>query len=217
MNAPAESSATPSPKPALKPRISIFVATACGLGYLPKAPGTWGSLGGIFLTTIPFLLWAQLSIYAESAGLATIFIDNRNLNPYLAMQILSILFVALIGVWTSGRAARFWGQDDPQKVVIDEVSGVQITVILGCVLPIWWKAYSATWESSVWGYLAHDSTLNWKYLLVGLILFRVFDIWKPFPARQAESLPRGWGIMADDWVAGIYAAICLWIARAVGL
>jgi phosphatidylglycerophosphatase A len=58
---------------------------------------------------------------------------------------------------------------------------------------------------------------NWKYLLLGFILFRVFDIWKPFPARQAESLPGGLGIMADDWIAGIYAALGLWIARAVGL
>ncbi len=58
---------------------------------------------------------------------------------------------------------------------------------------------------------------NWKYLLLGFILFRILDIWKPFPARQAESLPGGWGIMADDWVAGVYAAIGLWIARAAGL
>ncbi len=62
-----------------------------------------------------------------------------------------------------------------------------------------------------------DFAVNWKYLLLGLILFRVFDIWKPFPARQAESLPGGLGIMADDWIAGIYAALGLWIARAIGL
>ena len=59
--------------------------------------------------------------------------------------------------------------------------------------------------------------LNWKYLLLGFILFRLFDIWKPFPARQAESLPGGWGIMADDWIAGVYAALGLWLARAVGM
>ena len=57
-----------------------------------------------------------------------------------------------------------------------------------------------------------DAALNWKYFLLGLILFRVFDIWKPFPARQAESLPGGWGIMADDWLAGVYAAILLKVA-----
>ena len=59
--------------------------------------------------------------------------------------------------------------------------------------------------------------LNWKYLLAGFILFRVFDIWKPFPARLAESLPGGLGIMADDWVAGVYAAVALALARQLGL
>ncbi|MGH9708027.1 MAG: phosphatidylglycerophosphatase A [Candidatus Acidiferrales bacterium] len=48
------------------------------------------------------------------------------------------------------------------------------------------------------------------------MLFRVFDIWKPFPVRQAESLPGGWGIMADDWLAGIYAALILWGVHAIG-
>lgn len=79
-------------------------------------------------------------------------------------------------------------------MVIDEVSGQLISYFgIGAALP------------------------NWKYLLLGFILFRVFDIWKPFPARQAESLPGGLGIMADDWIAGIYAALGLWIARALGL
>ena len=61
------------------------------------------------------------------------------------------------------------------------------------------------------------TVLNWKTFLLGFILFRVFDIWKPFPARQAESLPGGLGIMADDWIAGIYAALILWAVRAAGM
>ena len=56
------------------------------------------------------------------------------------------------------------------------------------------------------------SLLNWKFLLAGFILFRLFDIAKPFPCRRLENLPGGWGIMADDWMAGIYAAICLRLA-----
>ena len=91
--------------------------------------------------------------------------------------------------------AKYRGMKDPQFVVIDEVSGQMI-------------AYFG---------LACTAFANWKYLLLGFILFRVFDIWKPFPARQAESLPGGLGIMADDWIAGIYAALGLWIARALGL
>ncbi len=67
-----------------------------------------------------------------------------------------------------------------------------------------------------YGFWWHGA-VRWKYLLLGFILFRLFDIWKPFPVRQAESLPGGWGIMADDWVAAVYAGIGLWIARAAGL
>jgi phosphatidylglycerophosphatase A len=54
--------------------------------------------------------------------------------------------------------------------------------------------------------------LYWKTYLLGFILFWALDIWKPFPARQLERLPGGWGIMADDWMAGIYAAIVLRVA-----
>jgi phosphatidylglycerophosphatase A len=216
MSASAESSPSASAKPMRKPYVSIFLATACGLGYLPKAPGTWGSLGGLVVTTIPFLFMAQMSLERDAAGLVTMYVNNRHIDLYLLMQITGALLIAAIGVWSATRAARYWGAEDPQKVVIDEVSGQHLTIVLGCALPIW-HAVAPTWQSSVWGFLAHDSTLNWKYLLLGLILFRVFDIWKPFPARQAERLPGGWGIMADDWAAGIYGAIGLWIARAAGL
>jgi phosphatidylglycerophosphatase A len=102
-------------------------------------------------------------------------------------------------------------------VVIDEVSGQHLTLLLGLAIPIWWKPAEIVSHDYMLGLVSFHSALNWKYLLLGFILFRLFDIWKPFPARQAESLPGGWGIMTDDWVAGIYAAIGLWIARAAGL
>ncbi|HEY6465063.1 MAG TPA: phosphatidylglycerophosphatase A [Candidatus Acidoferrales bacterium] len=217
MSAPAGSPLSPaSSEPRKKPGLSIFIATAGGLGYLPKAPGTWGALGGTVLTLLPFLLCAWISMAADAGGIVTIYVDNHNINAYLLMQIVLGLIIAAIGVWSAGRAARFWDQEDPQKVVIDEVSGQHLAVVLGCALPISRVVYGS-WQTSIWGYLAHDATLNWKYLLLGFILFRVFDIWKPYPARQAESLPGGWGIMADDWMAGIYAAIGLWIARAAGI
>jgi phosphatidylglycerophosphatase A len=203
--------------PLRKPRLSIFFATAAGLGYIPKAPGTFGALGGLIIVVLPFLLCANLSISMGSAGLATVYVDNRNVDPYLLMQIVAGLLVAALGVFTATRAARFWQEEDPQKIVIDEVSGQHLAIVLGCALPVWWRAPAVTWQPTVWGFLAHDATLNWKYLLVGFILFRAFDIWKPFPVRQAEALPGGWGIMADDWLAGIYAALGLWIARAAGL
>src|SRR5258708_13435083 len=64
-------------------------------------------------------------------------------------------------------------------------------------------------DLSIYGLFFALSLVNWKYLLLGFILFRVFDIWKPLPIRRLEKLPGGWGIMADDWMAGIYAAILL--------
>jgi phosphatidylglycerophosphatase A len=182
----ADNSADGEPRPS-KPRFSLFLATAGGLGYLPKAPGTWGSLAGV-------LIYAVIRKQFHG-GPATKWISvvGLNLQMPIFLACIAAIAVAFVGVWVSTRVARYTGIQDPQFIVIDEVSGQMFT------------------------YLFALAPANWKYLLLGLILFRVFDIWKPFPARQAESLPGGWGIMADDWIAGVYAAICLWLARAAGL
>lgn len=171
------------PRSARKPRWSVFFSTACYAGYLPKAPGTIGSLLGVLL------YWATETWSARV---------NRS-SPYSAIVwplyvgVAVALLLAFAGVFVSSRAARWKGEKDPQCVVVDEVSGQFFT------------------------YLFALAPLNWKYLALGFILFRGFDIWKPFPARQAEALPGGWGIMADDWIAAIYAALGLWVARAIGL
>ncbi len=169
-----------------KPRLSLFIATACGLGYLPKAPGTWGSLAAIpiyywIVTRFPLATVSERPTVAASTEWAVV----------TALPV--AIAIALLGLWSSNRAARFSGKKDPQFVVIDEVSGQFLT------------------------YLVALAPANWKYLLLGFILFRLFDIWKPFPARQAESLPGGWGIMTDDWIAGIYAGLGLWLLRVLGL
>ena len=195
---------------ATRPRFALFVATACGLGYLPKAPGTWGSLGGIILLFVP---WLFLGAAVRILGGVMFY----GFDPLLVANCLFGFAAASMGVWSANRAARFWQQKDPQRVVIDEVSGQHLTLLLGCTAPIWWRPESDSSGGFALGLLTFHSALGWKYLLLGFILFRLFDIWKPFPVRQAESLPGGWGIMADDWVAAIYAAIGLWIARAVGL
>jgi len=220
-DAPQEAAAVaPARKPAAerKPRFALFIATACGLGYLPVAPGTCGSLVGVALYAIlarPLSITRMISISDGGATFLTV------VSRPLALSCAVALVVALVGLWASGRTARYSAKKDPQFVVIDEVSGQHLTLLLGLGVPIWWKGASAAALSSMSVYLPGASLYfdapNWKYLLVGFILFRVFDIWKPFPARQAESLPGGWGIMADDWIAGIYAGIGLWIARAAGL
>jgi phosphatidylglycerophosphatase A len=92
--------------------------------------------------------------------------------------------IFVVGVWAAGRAERFFGRTDPGYVVIDEVAGQVIT------------------------FLAQPEA-SWKWLLAGFVLFRAFDVIKPFPARQAERLPGGWGIMMDDVLAGLYSLAAL--------
>jgi phosphatidylglycerophosphatase A len=209
-----------------KPRVSLAIATAFGLGYLPKAPGTFGSLAGLALAIFPFWLPMLGSIlWPEGFGFS--FGNTPTIDPVVSFQIVLTVVLALIGVWSAHRAAKYWSVKDPQRVVVDEVSGQHLALLLGGFWPrhalprvniwsgmginqhVWWSGNPIGLN----GWIAP----NWKYLLLGFILFRVFDIWKPFPARQAESLPGGLGIMADDWIAGIYAALGLWIARALGL
>jgi phosphatidylglycerophosphatase A len=204
-----------------KPRFALFIATAAGLGFLPIAPGTWGSVAGLLLALVP--MWAFFGVI-DAFMMATrrgsgffVFNFHLYLDPFLWGHIALMALVATIGVWSATRAAQFWGEKDPQRVVIDEVSGQHLTLLLGCAFPVWWRVSVAPSTGWPLGLITVHSPLNWKYLLLGFILFRAFDIWKPFPARQAESLPGGWGIMADDWVAGIYAAMGLWGARALGL
>jgi phosphatidylglycerophosphatase A len=92
--------------------------------------------------------------------------------------------IFVIGVWAASRAERFFGRTDPGHVVIDEVAGQVIT------------------------FLAQPQA-SWKWLLAGFVLFRFFDVVKPFPARRAERLPAGWGIMTDDVLAGLYSLAAL--------
>ena len=103
-----------------------------------------------------------------------------------AIAVLAAASLALfaLGVWAAGDAEEFFGRTDPGQVVVDEVVGQMVTFLL----------------------FPHAT---WKWLVGGFLLFRAFDIVKPFPARQAERIPRGWGIMLDDVVAGLYGLAVL--------
>jgi phosphatidylglycerophosphatase A len=184
-----------------KPRLALAIATGFGLGYLPKAPGTFGSLLGVFLACLP---WLALLIIRRLAPIPYGYTRNyywTDIHVASQFSLLSVgglaIITSVLGVWAADRVAAHLHKKDPQTVVVDEVAG-QLIAYLGV-------ASIATFA------------LNWQYLLAGFILFRVFDIWKPFPARRAESLPGGLGIMADDWVAGLYAALALALARQLGL
>jgi phosphatidylglycerophosphatase A len=214
-----------------KPRLALAIATALGVGYLPKAPGTFGSLVGVataFLSSVFFLQPASVrALFSLHPDYETVLrnelfpLPGSNVhNAVLALPIFFALglFLVLgaIGVWSASRAATYSGTEDPQFVVIDEVAGQHLALLLP-LIPIALPHLTAHMDLSDFTIFFALSLVNWKYLLLGFILFRVFDIWKPWPIRGLEKLPGGWGVMADDWMAGIYAAILLRVALHYGL
>ena len=99
--------------------------------------------------------------------------------------------VTLVGIPATTLVARAADLKDPQFVVIDEVAGQLVALI---AVPLAWKTF-----------------------LAGFILFRVFDMWKPFPIRHLERLPEGTGIVVDDLGAGLYALIGVHLLLHFGL
>ena len=146
----------------------LGVSTGLGLGYMPVAPGTFGSLLGIPL------------------GLAL-----ATLSPMVAYAISFVLFFVFAAA--ADRACRHWGQSDSGRVVSDEVLGQAIALV---------GARSV---------LAGEHYLpKWGVVVGAFLLFRLFDIFKPFPARTFDRMESGFGVVADDVVAGLYAAFVVW-------
>jgi phosphatidylglycerophosphatase A len=146
-------------------RVAYAVATCLGLGYVPVAPGTAGSLGalaiGIFL---------------------------HHYHGWGRPEFLLLAAAAVIpGIWAVHVTAASIGKKDPSLVVVDEAIGQWVT-------------------------LAGVTAYNWKSWMAAFLLFRLFDIFKPPPIRQAERLPGGLGIVADDVVAGVAGALVLFAA-----
>ena len=104
-------------------------------------------------------------------------------NP--AWQIVAIVLITGFGIWAASRTERILRLKDPGKVVVDEVAGQMIAM-----LPL--------------SFIASPGRSG---IIISFILFRLFDIFKPYPARRFERLHSGLGIMADDLVAGVYAAL----------
>ena len=227
-----ESQMTPSTEAATqKPNLAYAIATAAGVGYAPIAPGTFGSLVGVItaiLTSLFFLRPHSFGdLFSPMRMADRTLMDHHFLVPGadihdaalivpVTCAILLVLLLSFVGVWSAGKAASFAGMVDPQFVVIDEVAGQHITFILP-LIPVAIPHFAAHMDFSEYAIYSALSMLNWKYLLAGFILFRLFDIWKPFPIRNLEKLPGGWGIMADDWLAGVFAAIVLKVALHFGL
>lgn len=127
----------------------------------------------------------------SAVGLA-LFAAIRWLDVPLA-EPAAVVVVAVVGIWAAGVAERHWGRTDPGAVVIDEVAGMLLTL---AAVPV-----------------------SWAGAVVGFLVFRAYDIVKPFGARQCERLPGGYGVMTDDLVAGLYGnltmRVLLWLLPAL--
>lgn len=168
-----------------------LAVTTFGVGYLPLAPGTWGSMVGV-------------AIYLGIAWLVTFlaFVFKSQISgvgwyPFVswvhAVILIAFLLFTLLGVWAAGRSTELFGDLDPSHAVVDEVIG-QLIVFLFVPFGI-----------------------GWPLILAGFLLFRLFDIWKPYPIDYLQVLPGGIGVCADDILAGVYAGICLSVIYAVSL
>ena len=145
-----------------------MLLTGFGLGFLPVAPGTWGSLP-------PAIIFALMRYLELSAVLIAI------------VMVIFVLAGSFVCIRFSGGLATELGKKDPGQIVADEFAG-QAVVFL--ILPVISSGIVVT-------------------AIAGFLLFRLFDIIKPWPIKKLEKLPNGWGILCDDLLAGIYAMIVL--------
>ncbi len=158
------------------PDLTLWIARGFGLGRLPKAPGTFGTLLGLVwlgVLLLPGRLWVFLA--GLPAGLA-------------------------LSVWLCGRAEAILAAKDPPSVVLDEIMALPI-----CFVPVLLSQWVATgrWPRPV-DFLSLKGVC---FVAVLFGLFRLFDIWKPWPIRQSQRLPGGWGVTVDDVLAALYVAL----------
>jgi phosphatidylglycerophosphatase A len=116
--------------------------------------------------------------------------------PGVGWQVLAIVVAVLVGIPLTTSANRTLGREkDHQAIVWDEIASLPIVFLL-------------------------TPMLNWRIAMAGFALHRLFDISKPPPANQLERLPEGWGVMADDLMAAIYAGLVLcglaWLDTRIG-
>jgi phosphatidylglycerophosphatase A len=140
----------------MRERIVTFIASGLGIGYLPAAPGTAGSLLGVGY-------WWALT----------------RSNP--GIHWLTFIAVLVFAVWCAGEAAEVLRKPDPPCVVIDEIAVMPLA--LAGIGMVWWE------------------------IALAFGAFRLFDIWKPWPVRQAQVLTGGLGIVMDDVLAAAYACV----------
>ncbi|HVF56963.1 MAG TPA: phosphatidylglycerophosphatase A [Pyrinomonadaceae bacterium] len=193
LNPPVVTRATIEPAPrrrTWRDYAALSLAT-CGVGYMPVAPGTWGSALGVAIFLL-FEMFGEAVFPRPASGgrnigsidainTALFSVEKSTLLRTSVLVALSI-GITLVGVWASTRAESLLRRKDPGVVVIDEVAGQLLAFLFVPARAPWW------------------------IIALSFVAFRLFDIWKPYPIRRLESLESGLGIMADDVLAGAYAA-----------
>jgi phosphatidylglycerophosphatase A len=161
---------------ALTDTLTLWVAQGFGIGRIPFAPGTFGSLVG--------LVWFALLL---SAG---------NFWLYFAGTLLGLG----LAVWLCGGAEKILKQTDPASVVLDEIAAVPIC-FLAWVSADWFRSNQLLAPESFF------TARTWGMTSILFVFFRLFDILKPWPVRQSQRLPGGWGVTIDDVLAAAYVAL----------
>jgi len=190
-----------------KPKLAYAIATAAGVGYARQAPGTLGSLVGVATIVICAIFFLRPTSLAGLSPFHVLsdarFLDKHFLVPgsdvhntllilpiFCAFALLIVL--GAIGVWSAGAASAYSGIKDPQFVVIDEVAGQHLTLVLP-LIPIALPNLHSHMDLSTFAIFTALSLVNWKYLLLGFLFFRIFDIWKPFSAAAPGNAARRLG------------------------
>lgn len=145
-------------------RLAVFLASGFGIGFVPFAPGTFGSGLGVGIA------WLMLAGGMSQLSYA-----------------IACMAVFVFGIPCTRRAAEVQGVKDPGWIVLDEIAAV---LFIFTTVP-----------------------MTLLTAILGFLIFRMFDVLKPFPLRRIERLPHGWGIMADDVAAGFYTGLFLAILR----
>jgi phosphatidylglycerophosphatase A len=137
----------------------------------------------VFLATVGYCGYFPIApgTVGSAAGLAVYLLVWWTQSSMLEVALIALTFGA--GIWAATQAERFFGGIDPGPVVIDEVLGMLVTLAF---IPV-----------------------GWSGALAGFVIFRVYDVIKPYPANRLELLHGGFGIMADDAMAGVYANLTL--------
>jgi phosphatidylglycerophosphatase A len=147
----------------------LWIAQGFGIGRIPVAPGTFGSILGVAFFAV---LLCGHSVTVIIAG---------------------VIICSALSVWLCGEAEKILGQTDPGSVVLDEIAAMPLcflgsTILIGAKPELYFRD-------------------GWPFTAAVFVAFRIFDVWKPWPVKQSQRLPGGWGVTVDDLLAAVYVNV----------